>query len=345
MKLKFNNKLIRTQSGKILTFKGIEPNQIKYGLLYNWWATQYQGTNSTDILASEWNYVSFSKLNYVEGLSELDEPTNLYVDGVLFDKVETNPPSPGQWVFYYTGDGSYQLEVRGLNDEDFTLESDGYVQTNVTIGYSIIPDAMDSKGWSVPNNTDWSTLKSKITNYSELKESGLTWWNYPNDGTTNQYNFNARQSGDRSALYGNFNFIYNGLEEYGEIGIWSSSEFDLDDGNCLFIPNTGTWADVSQTLKPVGASIRIVRATTASDPTTDGASCDPYIGNDGKVYRTVRIGTQVWIADNLAETKWSDGSWIQGYDGGTYTIITDENWVALTTPALCAYNNQPELYM
>ena len=57
-----------------------------------------------------------------------------------------------------------------------------------------------------------------------------------------------------------------------------------------------------------------------------------YVGNDGKVYRIVQIGTQYWLADNLAETKYRDGSPIP--------VVTDNTaWAALTTGARCAYNN------
>jgi hypothetical protein len=71
----------------------------------------------------------------------------------------------------------------------------------------------------------------------------------------------------------------------------------------------------------------------------DGTYCSDYIGNDGKRYKTVKIGTQVWLAANLAETKYRNGDLIpfEAVPGqGNYS---DAQWVALTTPARCAYLN------
>ena len=53
---------------------------------------------------------------------------------------------------------------------------------------------------------------------------------------------------------------------------------------------------------------------------------------DGNVYTSVEIGSQVWMVENLKTTKYSDGTPIPN--------ITDSaEWDALTTPAFSWYDN------
>ncbi|MCX6244290.1 MAG: fibrobacter succinogenes major paralogous domain-containing protein [Bacteroidetes bacterium] len=55
---------------------------------------------------------------------------------------------------------------------------------------------------------------------------------------------------------------------------------------------------------------------------------------DDNHYRIVQIGTQVWMAENLKTTKYSDGTSIP--------LVTDATaWTNLTTPGYCWYNNLP----
>jgi len=55
---------------------------------------------------------------------------------------------------------------------------------------------------------------------------------------------------------------------------------------------------------------------------------------DGNVYKTIKIGEKVWMAENMRTSKYNDGIPIQ-------YIIDDASWAALAAGAWCYYGNEP----
>jgi uncharacterized protein (TIGR02145 family) len=73
-------------------------------------------------------------------------------------------------------------------------------------------------------------------------------------------------------------------------------------------------------------SIIFYRPTTKNNTVTD---------INGNSYKTVTIGTQVWMAENLRTTKYKDGSSIPN-------VTDNSQWSALTTGAWSNYNNDSQ---
>ena len=73
------------------------------------------------------------------------------------------------------------------------------------------------------------------------------------------------------------------------------------------------------------------------------ASTGNVTDTDGNVYQTVKIGNQVWMAENLRVTKYNDGSAIPLVTDSAawYRIYT--NGLTTADPAYCYYNNSTNL--
>ncbi len=53
---------------------------------------------------------------------------------------------------------------------------------------------------------------------------------------------------------------------------------------------------------------------------------------EGNTYRTIMIGSQLWMAENLKVTRFRDG-------GSIPLVAKDSRWVKIDSPAYCAYDN------
>ncbi|UCE18461.1 MAG: hypothetical protein JSV84_16660 [Gemmatimonadota bacterium] len=65
---------------------------------------------------------------------------------------------------------------------------------------------------------------------------------------------------------------------------------------------------------------------------SDGCSGTTVTDIDGNVYKVVTIGDQIWMAENLKTTKFSDGEPIPN-------VTDNSEWCSRVTPAYCWYNN------
>lgn len=185
--------------------------------------------------------------------------------------------------------------------------------------------------WRVPSETDWNTLIAFFggtTEASKMK-SKLTSTAYPFYGwvdnsivATDDYNFSVLPGGLRSI---SGSFVGIGASAF----FWSStidnpisnSSISYGTTNNLF---GGQFFNGGPSSNASGFSVRLVREATAGEllladgDTSDTSSLDPYTGNDGKTYVTVKIGTQIWLAQNLRETKYNDNSNIFNAASGVY---------------------------
>lgn len=203
--------------------------------------------------------------------------------------------------------------------------------------YSIIPLAMANAGWTVPQGGVTGYNINTLINYNggssadagaKLKEVGEVYWN-GNVGALNTYNFNARGAGFRQYNDGAFSSLQYTLR------IW---EYYAPQPYYFQLTNSSVSGgfDDATGKKSMGCSIRLVRPSTMDEQMSipNGAPCTPYNGNDGLQYPTIRVGTQVWLACNLAETKLRNGSDIPN-------ITNNATWAGMTTIAMCDINNNP----
>ena len=141
------------------------------------------------------------------------------------------------------------------------------------------------------------------------------------------YNFGAVPSGVRYDSDSSFS-------ELGQIfGMWLFDITSTEGETVQFTYNdpNGFFRSFS---RKYGLAIRLARFATAGEQSTlsDGDYADDYIGNDGRRYKTVKIGTQIWMAENLAETRYRDGTPIP-------TVTDQTTWNNLATGAKCVYDN------
>ena len=143
------------------------------------------------------------------------------------------------------------------------------------------------------------------------------------------------------------NFVNPKFAKTGEtitiigIGFGASGVVSFTGANANYVPS---WSDTVINVKvPIGATIGKVSVTANGKKSNEVdffvlplSSTDCY-DIEGNKYKTVKIGSQVWMAENLKSSRYNNGDTIP-------RAITSEEWSGRTDGACCFYNNMSVYY-
>lgn len=187
-------------------------------------------------------------------------------------------------------------------------------------------------GWHVPTWLEMQDLRIELDpiNISDpsdndaggkMKMTGIDYWQTPNTGATNSSGWNGKGTGFRGAggpfTAAKLSAYYWNTYDAGVLAGITSLTYDTD----VFMAAINIQGD-----KTIGCNVRLIK-----NDNIDPGTVTDY---DGNVYPTVKIGTQVWMAEDLRTTH---------YANGTLIPLVTENaaWAALTTAGMCYYDNIP----
>lgn len=87
----------------------------------------------------------------------------------------------------------------------------------------------------------------------------------------------------------------------------------------------------------LGVCIMIIVSCKKDDDPAVDAHSGQVTDIDGNVYKTVKIGSQIWMAENLKTTRYSDGAEIPN-------VTENDVWAGLNTDAFTWYSNSSNTY-
>jgi len=137
------------------------------------------------------------------------------------------------------------------------------------------------------------------------------------DSYTNRYNFSAYYNAPciEGKLYANNYLVYENTRY-------------LARGGVIYLAN----GIVDNSVIQKGSLIRLCRNLKTGESSLPNGTVlsEVYVGNDLKEYRLVKMGNRVWLAEDLKETKYADGTDVQEF----LTVLDWQEYHKTASPIL-----------
>jgi uncharacterized protein (TIGR02145 family) len=216
----------------------------------------------------------------------------------------SGPVATGSHTSDGTGNGAFTSNITGLNPNTI---------------YYVRAYAINSVGTSYGNELSFTTSPASVPALSTTAVTGIT----------------------TSAAISGGNITDDNGAQVTSRGICWSTTGNPTTSNSKTTDGTGTGSFTSSLTGLSAGTTYYLRAYAINSSGTAYGNQIQFstsiADREGNVYRTVQIGTQVWMAENLKATRFNNNSVIP--------IITDNNaWILTSTPAYCWMLNDESTY-
>ena len=315
-----------------------------YGKLYNWYAVSTTTNGNKNVCPSGWHVPSDTEWNTLSDYLGGAEVAGGKMKEVGTSKWKsTNIDASNSSLFKALPSGYRSSYSYKLYEETFwwstkELNSAGILYFLVNIDGKIhSTDHLKNNGFSIrclkdSINTNNQPTQGSIQNIDcgAVANTGVLLDATPASNVSSILTYTGGNGGAYSGQ------TISSTTVTGLKATLTSGTFSNGNGNLTFTI-TGTPSSSGDAIFSInigGKSCVLTRSVKIN--TLIGSYAQNLSDIDGNTYKTVKIGSQIWMAENLKTAKYNDGSYISN--------VTDNNlWGNLSSGAWCYYNNSDSL--